>query len=173
MAGRKTKLNSARQSAICEVVKHGGSYKAAAAAAGICESTLHDWRRYGDAKESGIYRRFVDALEQAMGEGEAAAVGAVFRAFTEPTVEVQTETMPDGTVKTKEITRPPSADAAFKWLERRRASRWNLPHRLAVGQDPDAEPVVVFYLPHNERDDATPTGDAPVRGILGAVPAGG
>ena len=45
---------------------------------------------------------------------------------------------------------------ALRWLERRSPQRWNIPHRLAVGQDPDAEPVVVFYLPHNERDDATP-----------------
>ena len=87
MAGRKTKLNSARQCAICEVMKHGGTFRAAAAAAGICESTLHDWRKYGDDDEAGVYGRFVAALERALGEGESAAVGAVYRAFTEPALK--------------------------------------------------------------------------------------
>ena len=152
MAGRKTKLNSARQCAICEVMKHGGTFRAAAAAAGICESTLHDWRKYGDAEESGIYRRFVDAVEQAIGEGEAAAVGSVFRSFTESSVEVQTESLPGGSVRTKEITRPPDPAFALRWLERRNPERWNLPTRLALSGDPDSPPVVVFRLPHNERD---------------------
>ena len=167
MAGRKTKLNPKRQSAICEVMKHGGTYKAAAAAAGICESTLHDWRKYGDAEESGIYRRFVDALEQAIGEGEAAAVSSVYRAFTEPSIEVQTESLPDGTVKTKEITRPPDPSFALRWLERRNPQRWNVPTRLALSGDPDAEPITIFRLPDNGRDDATPApdGSAPCRPV--------
>ena len=154
MAGRKTKLNSARQCAICEVMKHGGTFRAAAAAAGICESTLHDWRKYGDDDEAGVYGRFVAALERALGEGESAAVGAVYRAFTECSVETVEETLPNGDSRTKTITRPPDPSFALRWLERRRPSQWNIPHRLAVGQDPDAEPVVVFYLPHNERDIA-------------------
>ena len=152
MAGRKTKLNSARQCAICEVMKHGGTFRAAAAAAGICESTLHDWRKYGDDDEAGVYGRFVAALERALGEGESAAVGAVYRAFTEPSVEVQTESLPDGSVRTKEITRPPDPAFALRWLERRNPQRWNLPTRLALSGDPDAEPITIFKLPDNGRD---------------------
>ena len=162
MAGRKTKLNSARQCAICEVMKHGGTFRAAAAAAGICESTLHDWRKYGDDDEAGVYGRFVAALERALGEGESAAVGAVYRAFTEPSVEVQTESLPDGSVRTKEITRPPDPAFALRWLERRNPQRWNLPTRLALSGDPDAEPITIFKLPDNGRDSA-PDGGA--RGV--------
>ena len=158
MPGRKSKLNSARQSAICEVMKHGGTFRAAAAQANICESTLHDWRRYGDEEPAGVYGRFVAALERAIGEGEAAAVGAVYRAFVEPSVEVQTESLPDGSVRTKEITRPPDPAFALRWLERRNPQRWNLPTRLALSGDPDSPPVVVFRLPHNGRD-ATPAPD--------------
>ena len=170
MAGRKTKLNPKRRRIICEVIRDGGSYAAAAAQAGICESTLHDWRRYGDAEEgaSGIYRRFVDALAMAQAEGEAIACRQLFASFTEPTVETTVENMPDGATKTKTVTRPPDARHALRWLERRSPQRWNVPHRLAVGQDPDAEPVVSFYLPHNRRD-ATP---APDGGAPGAVPTG-
>ena len=133
-------------------MKHGGTFRAAAAAANVCESTLHDWRKYGDAEPNGDYGRFVAALERALGQGEAAAVGSVFRSFTESSVEVQTETMPDGAVKTKEITRPPDPSFALRWLERRNPQRWNVPTRLALSGDPDSPPVVVFRLPHNERD---------------------
>ena len=172
MAGRKTKLTPNRQRTICEVMRDGGTYAAAAAQAGICESTLHDWRRYGAEEESGIYRDLVDALDRAIAEGEAIAVRQVFASFTEPTVETVEETLSDGSSKTKTITRPPDASMALKWLERRSPQRWNIPHRLAVGQDPDAEPVVVFYLPHNERDVDTPKDGAPDGGAPGAVPAG-
>ena len=169
MVGRKTKLTPKRRRIICEVIRDGGSFAAAAAQAGICESTLHDWRRYGAAEESGIYRRFVDALAMAQAEGEAIACRQVFASFTEPTIETVVEELPGGSTKTRTIERPPDAMMALRWLERRVPQRWNVPHRLAVGQDPDAEPVVVFYLPHNERDEATPATDG---GASSAVPTG-
>lgn len=171
MAGRKTKLNSKRQRIICQVIRDGGTYAAAAAQASICESTLHDWRRYGAEEESGIYRTFVDALATAEAEGEAIAVRAVVAAFTEDSVETVVEKLPDGSTKTKTITRPPDAAMALRWLERRRPARWNAPRRLALGHNPHAESVVMFYLPHNERN-TTPEEGASDGGALGAVPTG-
>ena len=109
MAGRKTKLNPKRRRIICEVIRDGGSFAAAAAQAGICESTLHDWRRYGAAEESGIYRNFVEALATAQALGEAIAVRAVVAAFTEGSVETVVENLPDGSTKTRTIERPPDA----------------------------------------------------------------
>ena len=169
MAGRKSKLTTQTRRLICDAVRAGASYKAAAASVGVHETTLHAWRDRGEHEEAGPYRAFVDALAAAQLEGEAIACRQVFSAFTEPTTEIVEETLPDGTTKTRTITRPPSADMALKWLERRSPQRWNIPHRLAVGQDPDAEPVVVFYLPHNERDDATPKDGAPDGGASGAA----
>ena len=47
---------------------------------------------YGDAKsrKRGLSAAFVAALERALGEGESAAVGSVFRAFTECSTETMT-----------------------------------------------------------------------------------
>ena len=96
-------------------------------------------------------------MAKAADEGEAIAAKQVFKSFTEPTVETVVEDLPDGSTKVRTITRPPDAGMALRWLERRAGARWNLQHRLAVGQDADAPPIT-FYLPHNERD-ATPALD--------------
>ena len=140
MAGRKTKLTSKTQRAICDVMRSGGSYAAAAAHAGICESTLHDWRKYGAEQEAGIYRNFVDAEAAAIDEGEAVAARQVFKCFTVASIETVVETTADGAQKTKVITRPPDAGMALKWLERRAGARWNVARRVALGGDPDGVP---------------------------------
>ena len=162
MAGRRSKLTPARRKVICDAIRDGASFAAAAAACGIDQSTLHTWRRLGDEEEAGPHRALVDALAMAEAEGEAIACRQLFASFTEPTVETTVEELSDGSVKTRTVTRPPSADAALKWLERRRASRWNVPHRLALSGDPDAEPIQIFRLPDNGRDNLAPepTGDA-------------
>ena len=169
MAGRKTKLTPERRRIICAAIRDGASFAAAAAAAGIDQSTLHTWRRLGDEEEAGPYRTLVDELALSEAEGEAIACRQLFASFTEPTVETTVEELPDGSTKTRTVTRPPSADQALKWLERRRASRWNVPTRLALSGDPDAEPITIFRLPDNGRDNpATETAggasfDAPGR----------
>ena len=152
MAGRKTKLTPERRRIICDAIRDGASYSAAAAAAGIDQSTLHTWRRLGDEEEVGPHRTLVDELALAEAEGEAIACRQLFASFTESTVETTVEELPDGGVKTKTVTRPPDARHALQWLERRRASRWNVPTRLALSGDPDAEPITIFRLPDNGRD---------------------
>ena len=152
MAGRRSKLTPERRRIICGAIRDGASFAAAAAAANIDQSTLHTWRRLGDEEEAGPHRALVDALELSEAEGEAIACRQLFASFTEPTVETTVEELPDGGTKTRTVTRPPSADQALKWLERRRPQRWNVAHRVALGADPDAAPIV-FYLPSNGRDD--------------------
>ena len=153
MAGVPSKLTAPRKRIICESVKHGASYNAAAARAGLHENTLRGWRKKGAEQESGPYHDFVLALANAQREGEAIAAEQVFRSFTECSVEVVEETLPDGSEKTKKITRPPDPSMALRWLERRAGSRWNPAHRVALGQDPDAAAVVTYLLPDNRRDD--------------------
>ena len=152
MAGAPSKLTAKRKRIICEAVKHGASYNAAAARAGLHEDTLRGWRKKGAKQESGPYRRFVDELARAQLEGEALAAEQVFRSFCEPSVETRTETLPLGGVKVVTIERPPDPRIALAWLERRFGSRWNPAHRIAVGGDPDASPIVTYMLPDNGRD---------------------
>ena len=160
--GRPTKLNSRRQTAICKALRHGSSFLAAAASAGIAEDTFTTWRKRGAEENSGPYHNLVLAIEKSLAEGEALAAQAVFKSFTETSTEIVEETLPNGDSRTKTITRPPDPRIALSWLERRVGGRWNPAHRVALGQDPDAAPVVTYLLPDNGRD-ATPesAGGAP------------
>ena len=152
MAGAPSKLTAKRRKIICAAVRCGASYNAAAARAGLHEDTLRGWRKKGAKQDTGPYRRFVDELARAQLEGEALAAEQVFRSFTECSVETVEETLPNGDSRTKTITRPPDPRIALSWLERRVGGRWNPAHRVALGQDPDASPIVTYMLPHNGRD---------------------
>ena len=163
--GRPTKLNAKRTRAACDVVRAGGTWKAAAAAAGVCESVFHDWRERAAAETEGPYHAFGLAIAKAEAEGEAIAVEQVFRSFTECTVETREEQLPDGGTKIVTTTRPPDPAMALRWLERRLPQRWNLPHRLHHAADPDGPPIC-FYLPDNGRDP--PQGGQPDGGGAGS-----
>ena len=142
---RPSKLTPEREAAICEALREGASWCAAAAAAGIAESTVHLWRERGEAARSGKYSVFSERTQRARAEGEAAAARQVFRSFTEPTIERRTETLPDGQVKRIEIERPPDAMMALRWLERHVPERWN--PRVVVehsGEITGAPPVFNF-----------------------------
>ena len=157
--GRPSKLTAKRRRALCTALKHGASFEAAAAVAGLHQSTFTKWRKRGQSETDGPYHDLVLAIEQAQAEGEALAAEQVFRSFTECSVEVVEEVLPgDGGTKTRTITRPPDAMMALRWLERRAGSRWNPAHRVALSGDPDAEPITIFRLPDNGRD-ATPAPD--------------
>lgn len=136
-----TKLNAQRQAAICEALSKGASWSAAAQCAGISERTLHHWRERGATARSGKYRAFVEATEDAIASGEAIASDVVFRSFTEASVETHEKYLDDGLVERRTVERPPSADMALRWLERRLPERWSPRQRLAIGGDADAPPV--------------------------------
>ena len=101
--GRPSKLTAKRQTAICTALRHGASFLAAAASAGIAEDTFTTWRKRGAEENSGPYHNLVLAIEQAQAKGEAAAAAQVYRSFTESSIETITETLPSGEVKTKTI----------------------------------------------------------------------
>ena len=158
--GRPSKLTAKRQAAVCEALKHGASFEAAAAVAGLHQSTFTKWRKRGAEEADGPYHDLVLAMEQAQAEGEALAAQAVFKSFTECSVEVVEEILPgDGGTRTRTITRPPDASMALRWLERRASARWNPTQKMLVGAAPDAP--VQFYLPDNRRDPAAPTDSRP------------
>ena len=135
--GRPSKLTAKRQSAVCEALKHGASFEAAAAVAGLHQSTFTKWRKRGAEEADGPYHDLVLAIEQSQAEGEALAAQAVFKSFTECSVEVVEEILPgDGGTRTRTITRPPDASMALRWLERRASARWNPTQKMLVGRRP-------------------------------------
>lgn len=140
---RPTKLTAERSATICDARRNGASYAAAAAAAGINEATIYDWKRRGETCKTGIYRDFVDALNLALHEGEALAASVVVAAFTKPSTEVTVEQLADGQKRIKRTTRPPDARMALNFLRAKFGETWNPQHRIALGGDPDGVPVAV------------------------------
>ena len=130
---RPSKLTPEREAAICDALREGASWRAAAAVVGVHEATVHRWREVGAARRSGKYREFCERTDRARAEGEAVAARQVFRAFTEPSIERRTETMPDGAIKRIEVERPPDAMMALRFLERRCPDEWSPRHILEHG----------------------------------------
>lgn len=104
MMGASTKLDDLRSKRICDALRAGHSYAAAARAGGIDETTLHDWRRRGrDGEEP--YSQFLQRVEQADQEAEDRAVQVLKDAMGGEDMRL-------------------AADTAWKWLARRRPRDW-------------------------------------------------
>lgn len=97
MAGRQSKLTPEVQDKIVEALKHGNYQDAAAAYAGISESTFHNWmnrgreeaRRIADGEKANpketIYLELLEAVEKARSEAEVRNVMYIQRAAQEGT----------------------------------------------------------------------------------------
>jgi len=77
--GRKTKLNPERQANIIKIILLGGSYKAAARAGHITETTLYEWLSKGDAGKD-TYREFSVSFRKAYADAEASLFANVRQA---------------------------------------------------------------------------------------------
>jgi transposase-like protein len=101
---RETKLDDLRSKRICDALRKGHSFAAAARAGGIDESTLHDWRSRGRSGEEPFaeFSKRVDAADQ---EAEDRAVQVLQNAMTGDDQRL-------------------AADTAWKWLARRRPVQW-------------------------------------------------
>lgn len=101
---RETKLDDLRSKRICDALKKGHSFAAAAQAGGIDESTLHDWRKRGrDGEEP--YAEFSKRVDAADAEAEDRAVQVLQNALMGDDMKL-------------------AADTAWKWLARRRPAQW-------------------------------------------------
>lgn len=102
--GRTTKLDDLREKRICDALRDGHSYAAAASAGGVDEATLHRWRQLGrDGDEQ--YREFYERVQRADREAEDRAVQVLKSAMGGEDMRLATDT-------------------AWKWLARRRAAQW-------------------------------------------------
>ena len=70
-AGRPTKLTKEVQDRICHLLRYGNYVETAAAACGITKTILYSWMKRGaEHKAPRMYKEFLDAIEEAMAEGE-------------------------------------------------------------------------------------------------------
>ncbi len=72
MAGRPTKLTLEVHQTIVEYIRAGVFSHVAASAAGISKTTFHRWMRHGE-REPGIYRDFMEDVQQAQAQARAGA----------------------------------------------------------------------------------------------------
>lgn len=130
--GPKPVLTVAIMAKICEAIRTGASWKAAAAHAGVHQSTLHRWRAAGEKAKSGKYRKLCEQIVIAEEQGEAEAAQVVWESFMKRSVTTKVtrreQLAADGSkvavVEKAETHHPPDADKALKWLERRFPERW-------------------------------------------------
>lgn len=66
--GRPTRLTPELSARICTRVRAGAFLKNAALLEGVSERTLHKWRQKGRNARSGLYRNFLDDVEEAREE---------------------------------------------------------------------------------------------------------
>lgn len=79
--GRPSKLTDPVRERIMNTIRCGGSFRMAALAAGIGETTFQRWKSKGEAWDAPPeYRRFFEELKQAEAEGNAARVAIVMKA---------------------------------------------------------------------------------------------
>ena len=122
--GRPTKLTKPVADRIAEGVALGLSYRDAAAAGGVHEDTLDNWRKRGAIENNTIYSRFLGRISMAAEETAIAYLEAVRQSILESPVKVREHIKTDdkGNVLMKEIHRetlPPDIRGALWWLERR------------------------------------------------------
>jgi hypothetical protein len=96
---RDTKLDDLVERRICDALRLGHSYAAAARAGGIDESTLHDWRKRGREGEP----RFSEFSKRV--EAEERCIQVLHDAIAGDDAKLATDT-------------------AWKWLARRRPVQW-------------------------------------------------
>lgn len=62
---RPTKLTPEVQAAIAENVLHGATYRDSAEACGVSIATFNLWMQKGREQKSGVFRTFLDTIEEA------------------------------------------------------------------------------------------------------------
>lgn len=120
---RPTKLDDLVEKRICDALRAGHSYAAAARAAGITESCLHEWRQRGRAGEP-RYSEFVERTDRADQEAEDRCVQVLRSALEGDDMKLATDT-------------------AWKWLARRRPNEWQERKDVAVPLTADEAEAIV------------------------------
>jgi transposase-like protein len=121
---RDTKLDDLRSKRICDALRKGHSFAAAARAGGIDESTLHDWRKRGREGEE-PYAEFSKRVDAADQEAEDRAVTVLRSAMDGEDLRLATDT-------------------AWKWLARLRPSSPRPRSSSPLAESPDGGALHLF-----------------------------
>jgi len=108
--GRPTKFTDDVKSKILAAIRGGNYIETAAAWAGVNKTTLYAWLKQGAAEEAGDYRRFSDAVAEALAHAEVADLACV-----------------------GDSAKRGNWQAAAWRLERRNSARWGRKDSLTVG----------------------------------------
>ena len=68
--GRPLKLNDELIEKIAQRIRIGAYIETAVCSCGVSKASFHEWMKKGNEQKTGIYRRFLDAVEKAMYESE-------------------------------------------------------------------------------------------------------
>lgn len=101
---RETKLDDLVEKRICDALREGHSYAAAARAGGVDEHTVHNWRARGRAGDE-RFVQFLQRVERADQEAEDRCIQVLKSAITGDDPKLATDT-------------------AKWWLGRRRPAQW-------------------------------------------------
>jgi transposase-like protein len=131
--GQKPKLTPAVHKKIVDAVRGGNFYRAAAAYAGISETTLHVWIRRGRAEQE----RLDDGLD-------AIPLEARYASFQSALVTAEAESQIDAVANWKSMTTE-DWRAAKEWLARRHSDEWGDKSRVEVS-GPEGAPITLRGL---------------------------
>lgn len=131
MTTKPTKLDQKLQDGIAILIRNGVTVEVAAQATGISESTFYAWMERGEQAQSGAFREFYEAIEQARGQSESLQV-----------------------VRVSQAAQRGSWQAAAWLLERRHPERWAKPtgRKQKSGDNDDS----ASENPFDQLDELTP-----------------
>jgi transposase len=78
--GRPPELTDELHDKIINLIRAGNYIETAAIAAGISKQSLYTWMKNGNKQKAGKYRKFLDAINKAVGEAEAIDVNNIAKA---------------------------------------------------------------------------------------------
>jgi transposase len=149
-AGRKSKLlEGDTEKLLLNAIRMGLTFKDAATVAKITERTFFNWIEKGRNAKSGKYFQFLQSLERAKAEGQAAVAQTVIKAAQGglPIKETKTRQLPDGSIEVTVIEKvsAPNVTAAMFILERRYPDEWGRKETVKLEGDPE-KPIAVAII---------------------------
>jgi len=129
--GRPSKITLEIQEKICSAMLMGAYIETAAAYASINKQTLYTWMKKGNAQKAGIYRTFLDAIEQAMSKCELRDLEAIDKVATGRPEKQDI----NGNIISQSMA--PNWKAAAWRLERKYPKKWGRREQIHVENDSD------------------------------------
>ena len=109
-AGRPTRITDELTFRICELIRASNFVETAARKAGVGHSTLASWKAKGAVQKKGIYRDFLDAIEEAEAEAEDALLQRALIESPRGALEILQRRFRDRWAERREITGAGGAD---------------------------------------------------------------